>query len=635
MLPPFDIEGGVALAAARAFAVAGLVTGFGGVLYPVLLAPRGLDRRTAALLRLLGYGGLVFGLIGLLVWLVAETSDMAGDMDPGSIRTVLTDTTYGHLLLPQFGLLALAILAWRFVPVAAAVLAGLAVMLQAGHSHAEAMDGISVLLGADVLHVLAAAMWLGCLVPLLVVVGREPPDVAARAAKGFSALVSVCVTVMLMTAAYQAVVLLGGLTGIIGTAYGWMAMLKTALFVVLLVLAVRDRARLVPALRGLSPGAARRLLVRSIAMQVAFAVAVIAAAGVLTELPPGMHTQPIWPFAWRLSFDAVHEDPDFMREAVRGGVMMAAAVLLLLGVGVSLIRWRRSWRAWGVRGGVTGAALVVALLAAPHLDLLFVPAYPTQYFHSPTGFSVASVAEGAALFPANCAACHGADGRGDGPGAHGLPVPPANLTAAHLWMHPDGELFWWLAHGIEGPDGGLAMPGFADTLSDDQRWDLIDYIRGHNAGSSVGADGRWGRVVRAPGFEALCAGGQTRQLDDFVGQPVRLVLGKAAAVAGVVTIAADERSQPGPGVCVARDKQLAAAYGVVSGLGGQDLGAVFLIDADGLLRRVWRPDAAPDAGALMAAMMDARAHRVAPALAAGMKMDGMDMGGMKMGGMKM
>lgn len=36
--------------------------------------------------------------------------------------------------------------------------------------------------------------------------------------------------------------------------------------------------------------------------------------------------------------------------------------------------------------------------------------------------------DGAMLFAGQCAACHGADARGDGPAAAGLPVPPPDLT---------------------------------------------------------------------------------------------------------------------------------------------------------------------------------------------------------------
>lgn len=118
--------------------------------------------------------------------------------------------------------------------------------------------------------------------------------------------------------------------------------------------------------------------------------------------------------------------------------------------------------------------------------MLFVPAYPTSFYRSPTAFAATSIMRGAALFPSNCAACHGADGRGDGPLAAKLPVPPADLTASHLWAHPDGELFWWLANGIEAPDGQPAMPGFADKLPPDNRWALIDYVRANNAGFASG-----------------------------------------------------------------------------------------------------------------------------------------------------
>lgn len=42
----------------------------------------------------------------------------------------------------------------------------------------------------------------------------------------------------------------------------------------------------------------------------------------------------------------------------------------------------------------------------------------------PTG----QVEVGRALYDKNCAVCHGADARGDGPAAAGLPVPPPDLT---------------------------------------------------------------------------------------------------------------------------------------------------------------------------------------------------------------
>ncbi len=82
--------------------------------------------------------------------------------------------------------------------------------------------------------------------------------------------------------------------------------------------------------------------------------------------------------------------------------------------------------------------------------------------------------------------------------AKSLAMPPADLTAEHLFAHSDGELFGWLTHGMEGPDGKLVMPGFGDQLDEDQRWSLIDYIRAHNTGLGVTLQGLWPRAIKAP-----------------------------------------------------------------------------------------------------------------------------------------
>jgi copper transport protein len=39
--------------------------------------------------------------------------------------------------------------------------------------------------------------------------------------------------------------------------------------------------------------------------------------------------------------------------------------------------------------------------------------------------------------------------------------------------HTDGELFDWLSNGVP----GTAMPAYRDSLSETDRWNLINYIR--------------------------------------------------------------------------------------------------------------------------------------------------------------
>jgi putative copper export protein len=74
------------------------------------------------------------------------------------------------------------------------------------------------------------------------------------------------VVALASTAAFQGWVLAGGLSGLLGTAYGWVALFKLTIFAVLLVFAALNYLRLVPALARYHARAAKLWLVRSIAV---------------------------------------------------------------------------------------------------------------------------------------------------------------------------------------------------------------------------------------------------------------------------------------------------------------------------------------------------------------------------------
>jgi len=88
---------------------------------------------------------------------------------------------------------------------------------------------------------------------------------------------------------------------------------------------------------------------------------------------------------------------------------------------------------------------------------------------------------GAEIFQAQCAVCHGDDGRGTGPLAGSLAHPPADLTS-HFHVAPgigDAYLFWRVSEGgtVE-PflSLGSAMPAFKSVLSEKDRWDVLTYV---------------------------------------------------------------------------------------------------------------------------------------------------------------
>jgi methionine-rich copper-binding protein CopC/putative copper export protein/mono/diheme cytochrome c family protein len=83
-----------------------------------------------------------------------------------------------------------------------------------------------------------------------------------------------------------------------------------------------------------------------------------------------------------------------------------------------------------------------------------------------------SVARGETLYLANCAACHGSLGDGDGPTAQRSGIFMARLTDRVPTLS-DGSLAYRIGVGTV----GSGMPGFASTLTEDDRWDLVNYLR--------------------------------------------------------------------------------------------------------------------------------------------------------------
>jgi copper transport protein len=85
-----------------------------------------------------------------------------------------------------------------------------------------------------------------------------------------------------------------------------------------------------------------------------------------------------------------------------------------------------------------------------------------------------SIAKGQALYTANCVPCHGAGGKGDGPVGLTLNPRPADLTLHAIpGVHTDGQLYEWITNGYP----NSVMPAFKQRLSDDDRWNLLNFIR--------------------------------------------------------------------------------------------------------------------------------------------------------------
>jgi cbb3-type cytochrome oxidase cytochrome c subunit len=87
--------------------------------------------------------------------------------------------------------------------------------------------------------------------------------------------------------------------------------------------------------------------------------------------------------------------------------------------------------------------------------------------------SDAAANAGRGIYTQNCAACHGLEGRGNGPNAITLEKKPPNLTRDYYKQYPDEQWFYRISEGVT----GTRMPRFGEILTEEQRWYLVAYLK--------------------------------------------------------------------------------------------------------------------------------------------------------------
>lgn len=91
---------------------------------------------------------------------------------------------------------------------------------------------------------------------------------------------------------------------------------------------------------------------------------------------------------------------------------------------------------------------------------------------NPVASDLGAAARGERLYIANCATCHGSNGRGDGPSAGELALRPTDLRAA-VADATDGELEYRIERGV----AATPMPAFGHILTAADRWDVVAHLR--------------------------------------------------------------------------------------------------------------------------------------------------------------
>ena len=484
----------------------------------------------------------LLALVSGLVVLGVQTALFEGRADAAfearAVGRVLLETQAGRVWLVRAGLLAVlaAFLSlrvsverradWRAARGQNVLLGVAALVPLAAAGHAAAVEpGTARAIVLDGLHLLGAGFWVGGLLPLAQLLsassteaGADARPYAVLAVRRFSRAAFLMVAVLAVTGTALAIFHVGSVAGLVGTSYGRLLLSKLALLLLALVFAALNRSVLLARLGGDGPTVGRpamRRLSGFVVVEAALALGILIVVAAMNVTPPARHEPPVWPFTIRLSFAALEGRADeTMRALIGSQVAVVGLVALIAGLAM---------RAWRLPLGAVALAMLGAG-AGLGLPPLAIDAYPTTYLRPSVAYQVGAITAGAALYQANCAGCHGPRGAGDGPDGRGLPRSPADLRAPHTAQHTAGDLFWWISHGIP----GSGMPGFGSRLSEEESWELINYLRALSAGyaargmgSTVERDRRW---LVAPDFTFTVGPTPPRALKDYRGRSVLIVL---------------------------------------------------------------------------------------------------------------
>jgi copper resistance protein D len=302
--------------AARVLAFAGTLVLFGSsaFFYYGLAGPASdSSRRLAAWPRFLFGAAAAIALLGSALWLMSEAAALSGNpadaLDRGAIWSVISGTRFGCIGAIRCAVLALILITllandrpgrriWLMRSGVAAII--VASMAWTGHGNIDVGTPGWLHLTADALHLLAAGLWVGALVPLSVLATRVSARTDSASEHEFAYGLDRFSAIGVLTVA---VLLLSGLLNTwylappalwrsaLSMLYARVLILKVSLFALMLGLAAVNRLRLVPNLQRAEHAAegaiaTRRTLCATLFAETALAILVLALVALLGTLEP-------------------------------------------------------------------------------------------------------------------------------------------------------------------------------------------------------------------------------------------------------------------------------------------------------------------------------------------------------------
>lgn len=316
--PAPDADGGVTLTYlfAQVAAYLGLLTAVGLTLFQVLVLRSGEVDRARERVLVVAVAVTIVGHAALLplTLLRGQGLPLSRLTDSSLMLSTLGSAPALALALTVLGCSALLLRPVLGGFRAQRVLAGLGAALAVGSvlpvGHTRTAVPTAVVMGADLVHTLAGALWLGGVIGLgmfLAAARRAgtPAGEAAVTVRRFSGLAGLLVVALGATGLILGVLILGSVSALVETNYGRTLLVKLGFVAVIGLLALWNKAYLVPAV--LRPRARRdqwRRLTGAVRDEIALLVAVVCVTGLLVMQSPVVNDAPNAPTVAAADFRA-------------------------------------------------------------------------------------------------------------------------------------------------------------------------------------------------------------------------------------------------------------------------------------------------------------------------------------------
>lgn len=249
--------------------------------------------------------GIALSLLGFVALAASMSGTALTNVDRDTLA-LLGGTTVGKAAIIRLQALSVAgacALFWRRLPVPAALIvllsSGTALATLAWSGHGAMDEGLFgwLHLGADIIHLLAAGIWVGALAALLTLALRGRADLPHLrrlhdALERFSAI-GIAVVFLLVFSGFANTLFLTGpaaLDAILTATWSGLLSAKLALFAAMLLLAFINRFRLTPRLAGTPDAASLRHVRLSLSLESAAALLILLLVAWLGTLEPPIST---------------------------------------------------------------------------------------------------------------------------------------------------------------------------------------------------------------------------------------------------------------------------------------------------------------------------------------------------------